>query len=91
MTPSLSFGFLFFSFTFYNIYKNYAIKSISSLKMFYFIFFIWSLYGVAALFDPINKNNMFNILDLFAKNFFGIYLYYLIQKVNNQHLLDTNK
>ena len=84
MTQSLSFGFLFFSFTFYNIYKNYAIKSISSLKMFYFIFFIWSLYGVAALFDPINKNNMFNILDLFSKNFFGIYLYYFILKINNK-------
>lgn len=91
MTQSLFFGFIFFGITFHTIYKNYAIKSKLSLKMFYFIFVIWGLYGGVALFDPINKNNMFNILDLFAKNFFGIYLYYLIQKVNNQHLLDTNK
>jgi bacteriorhodopsin len=91
MTHSLFIGFIFFGITFHTIYKNYAIESKVSLKMFYFIFFIWGLYGGVALFDPINKNNMFNILDLFAKNFFGIYLYYLIQKVNNQHLLDTNK
>ena len=91
MIQSLFFGFIFFGLTFYTIYKNYAIKTKVSLQMFYFILFIWGLYGGVALFDPINKNNMFNILDLFAKNFFGIYLYYLIQKVNNQHLLDTNK
>jgi hypothetical protein len=84
MTQSLSFGFLFFGFTFYNIYKNYAIKSTSSIKMFYFIFFIWALYGVAAFFEPVNKNNMFNILDLFSKNFFGIYLYYFILKINKE-------
>ena len=83
MTLSLFFGFIFFGITFYTIYKNYAIKSKSSLKMFYFILFIWGLYGVAALFDPIYKNNMFNILDLFSKNFFGIYLYYFIQTVKN--------
>ena len=82
MTQSLFFGFIFFGITFYTIYKNYAIKSKSSLKMFYFILFIWALYGVGALFEPINKNNMFNILDLFSKNFFGIYLYYLIKKIN---------
>jgi len=50
-----------------------------------FILFIWGLY------DPINKNNMFNILDLFSKNFFGIYLYYFIQNINNKNLLSTNK
>jgi hypothetical protein len=81
MTQSLFFGFIFFGITFNTIYKNYAIKSKSSLKMFYFILCIWGLYGVASLFNPVNKNNMFNILDLFAKNFFGIYLYYFIQKV----------
>ena len=91
MTQSLFFGFIFFGITFYTIYKNYAIKSKSSLKMFYFILFIWGLYGVAALFDPVNKNNMFNILDLFAKNFFGIYLYYIIQNINKKNLLSTSK
>jgi len=84
MGQSLSFGFLFFGITFYNIYINYAIKSAASLKMFYFIFFIWALYGVAAFFEPVNKNNMFNILDLFSKNFFGIYLYYFIRNINKE-------
>jgi bacteriorhodopsin len=76
MTSSLSFGFIFFGMTFYTIYKNYAINSLSSLKLFYFVLFIWSLYGIAALLTVHHKNNMFNILDIFAKNFFGLYLYY---------------
>jgi bacteriorhodopsin len=76
MTSSLTFGFVFFAMTFYIIYKNYAINSQRSLKLFYFILFIWGLYGIAALFTPYHKNNMFNMLDIFAKNFFGLYLYY---------------
>ena len=37
--------------------------------MFYFILFIWGLYGVAALLNPVNKNNMFNILIISVKPF----------------------
>jgi hypothetical protein len=76
MTSSLTLGFIFFGFTFYTIYKNYAIHSKSSTTLFYFILSIWGLYGIAAILKPYNKNNMFNILDIFAKNFFGLYLYY---------------
>lgn len=76
MFSSLLLGFIFFGFTFYTIYKDYAIKSQKSLQLFYFILLIWGLYGIAALLKPYNKNNMFNILDIFAKNFFGLYLYY---------------
>lgn len=81
MTSSLSLGFLFFGMTFYTIYTNYAVKSKNALKMFYFIFTVWGLYGVAALLSVHTKNNMFNILDLFAKNFFGLYLYYRIKSI----------
>ena len=81
MTSSLLYGFIFFGITFNNIYKNYALNSPSSTKIFYFILTIWGLYGVAALLNPYQKNNMFNILDIFAKNFFGLYLFYVAKNI----------
>lgn len=82
MTSSLSIGFLFFGMTFYTIYKNYAMHSRNAMKLFYFVFIVWGIYGIAAFMPPITKNNMFNILDIFAKNFFGLYLYYRIKQVS---------
>jgi bacteriorhodopsin len=78
---SLILGFLFFGINFYFIYKNYAVKSKNAIKLFYYIFTIWGLYGVAPIMSTETKNNMFNILDIFAKNFFGLYLYYRIKNV----------
>ena len=81
---SLTLGFLFFGITFYIIYKNYAIKSKNATKLFYYMFIIWAIYGIAALMPIITKNNMFNILDLFAKNLLGLYLYYRIKNISNK-------
>ena len=82
MNISLTFGFTFFAMSFHTIYNEYAIYSDIGKKMFNFIFSIWSLYGVAALFNPITKNHMFNTLDIFAKNFFGLYLYYKAKQLS---------
>jgi hypothetical protein len=41
------------------------------------MFGIWSLYGVAAWFPSALKNASYNILDIFAKNFYGVFLSYL--------------
>lgn len=41
------------------------------------------MYGVAALMSYKIKNIMYNILDLFAKNFFGLYLGFVI--LNSLH------
>jgi bacteriorhodopsin len=82
MTTSLLYGFIFFGITFNNIYKNYALKSTSSINIFYFILTVWGLYGVAALLNPYHKNKLFNILDIFAKNFFGLYLYYTAKNIS---------
>ena len=60
------------------IYLKYACKSNSGWKMFWYFFSFWSLYGIAALFPYYIKNAMYNILDLFAKNFFGLFLSYII-------------
>jgi hypothetical protein len=48
--------------------------------LFWFFFVIWALYGVAALLPYIQKNTMYNILDLFSKNLLGLILVYIIWK-----------
>jgi hypothetical protein len=82
MISSTFIGFIFLGITFYNLYINYAIKSIEATKLFYYILTNWSLYGIFSLLDPYNKNILFNILDLFSKNFFGLYLTYRINTIN---------
>jgi bacteriorhodopsin len=86
MTTSLTLGFIFFGMSFYTIYNEYAIYSQNGKNMFNFIFSIWLLYGVAALFNSTTKNHMFNILDIFAKNFFGLYLYFKAKKLSVETL-----
>ena len=77
---SIFIGFGFFLKTFEIIYKNYASKTNIGLYLFYFMFFVWSLYGIAALFGDKLKNISYNILDIFAKNFYGLFLYFFILK-----------
>lgn len=72
-------GFIFFAYVFKLLYSNYAIKSYDGLILYWPMFIFWSLYGVAAVFNFENKNISYNILDIFSKNFFGIFLYWLIK------------
>ena len=44
----------------------------------WFVFF-WSLYGVFSTMSYTIKNTGYNILDIFAKNFFGLFLAYVIR------------
>jgi hypothetical protein len=71
-------GFIPFLIYYYIIYVNYARQSKSGLQIFWYFFSFWSLYGIAALFPYYIKNTFYNILDLFAKNFFGLFLSYII-------------
>jgi hypothetical protein len=73
---SVSLGFIPFLIYFYMIYIYYA-QNVDT-QLFYYFFIFWSLYGIAAMLPYKMKNNGYNILDLFAKNFFGIYLSYLL-------------
>lgn len=75
---SLTFGFIPFIIYFWLIYENYAKFSIFGIKLFYYFFIIWTFYGIVAYLPYYLRNSCYNILDLFAKNFFGIYLSYLI-------------
>jgi len=71
-------GFIPFLIYYFLIYINYAIFSKTGLLIFWYFFFFWSLYGIAALLPYYTKNTLYNILDLFSKNFFGIFLSYII-------------
>jgi hypothetical protein len=63
---------------YYIIYNNYAVLTSDGVKLYMYFFILWSLYGVVAVLPYKIKNVLYNILDLFSKNFFGIFLTYLI-------------
>ena len=74
----VSLGFIPFFIYYYIIYKKYVISGDNSMNIFFYFFVVWSLYGVAAVLPYQLKNTCYNILDLFSKNFFGIFLSYLL-------------
>lgn len=75
-------GTTFFLLGFYIIYNEYAKFSKTGRKMFSILLGVWSIYGIASLLNPIYKNTMYNGLDIIAKNFFGLFLYYKIKNSN---------
>jgi len=74
----VSLGFIPFLIYYYIIYKKYAVLSDDGLKIFIYFFIFWALYGVVAVLPYKIKNMCYNILDLFSKNFFGLFLAYLL-------------
>jgi hypothetical protein len=74
----VSLGFIPFLIYYYIIYKNYASLTDDGIKVYLYFFIFWSLYGVVAVLPYKIKNMCYNILDLFSKNFFGLFLTYLI-------------
>ena len=71
-------GFIPFLIYYYIIYVNYVTQNTSGYILFWYFFFFWSLYGFVAVLPYYVKNSFYNILDLFAKNFFGVFLSYII-------------
>ena len=71
-------GFIPFLMYYYMIYVNYVTQNTNGYLLFWYFFFFWSLYGVVAVLPYYVKNACYNILDLFAKNFFGVFLSYII-------------
>ena len=78
----ITIGFIFFFLAFKLIYTEYAVNTSIGKKLFYFMFIIWSLYGVVAVMPPNIKNTSYNILDIIAKNFYGLFIYYRIVKIS---------
>lgn len=81
MVSSVMVGSLFFLYTFYVIWEEYAKYSFEGVWLFKFLFFVWGLYAVAALMKAKYKNISYNILDIISKNFYGLYIYYIIRMV----------
>jgi len=88
MKTSVYLGFmpflLYYKIIYDNFVKDEVIKSTTIEKkkeikgLFWYFFSVWSVYGVAALFPYKEKNISYNILDLFSKNFFGLFLSYKV-------------
>jgi len=74
-------GFAFFAKAFEGIYRDFGSKSKVGNLVFIFLFSVWSLYGVAAALPANLKNVSYNLLDIIAKNFYGLYIYYQITLV----------
>ena len=71
-------GFIPFLIYYYIIYVNYVTQHTNGYLLFWYFFFFWSMYGFVTVLPYYIKNTFYNILDLFAKNFFGMFLSYII-------------
>jgi hypothetical protein len=76
-------GFICFTGVFAILY-NYAKYTKEGMKLYWFFLIIWTLYGVAQLFPTLQKNIAYNMLDIVAKNFYGLFIFYKIyqNKIN---------
>ena len=68
------FGFIPFITYFFIIYQEYAKFTEAGNLLFWIFTGIWSLYGISALLPYYEKNISYNILDIFSKNFFEIFI-----------------
>ena len=71
-------GFIPFIVYYAIIYFKFARHTNTGKVLFWWFATIWAFYGKAALMSYYWKNISYNILDIFSKNFFGIYLAYLV-------------
>jgi bacteriorhodopsin len=77
---STALGFIPFAINFKYIkdtFLHYSEDKVKNSIFNWFVFF-WALYGVFALMNHTYKNAGYNILDIFSKNFFGVFLAYAI-------------
>lgn len=77
-TLAVTLGFIPFICVFTIIYQQYAKYTQIGQILFWSFSGIWALYGIAALMSYYWKNIMYNVLDLLAKNFFGLFIAHVI-------------
>jgi bacteriorhodopsin len=86
IVAGVALGFAPFIAYFYLIYERFIvnanntdnINTDTSMKIYAYFLVFWSLYGIVAVLPYALKNTFYNVLDLFSKNFFGLFLSYLI-------------
>jgi len=81
MYLGISIGFYFFYQTF-KIIHTYTKNNVINNRLYAFLVIVWGLYGFAAMLSNKNKNISYNLLDLVAKNFYGLYIYFLIKSLS---------
>ena len=79
---STVFGFVFFGLLFYEMYSNFSSLSSKNSFVFATMFTLWAAYGIVSLNSKDLKNISYNILDVFSKNFYGLFLVYTIHKLS---------
>jgi len=86
LVTGVALGFAPFIAYFYIMYERFVandannvnVNANASLKIYAYFLVFWSLYGIVSVLPYALKNTIYNVLDLFAKNFFGLFLSYLI-------------
>lgn len=84
LVAGVALGFAPFIAYFYIIYERFMTNDMNSagtstsMKIYAYFLVFWSLYGIVAVLPYALKNTIYNVLDLFSKNFFGLFLSYLI-------------
>jgi len=85
LVAGVAFGFAPFIAYFYIMYEGFINNANNrdnndntSVKIYAYFLVFWSLYGIVAVLPYTLKNTIYNVLDLFSKNFFGLFLSYLI-------------
>jgi bacteriorhodopsin len=89
---SILIGFIPFIYYFKMIYDKYLIENTESTKtkLYWFFFIIWTIYGVVAFLPYDQKNTAYNILDLFSKNLFSVFLVIIISNLKNNSIQPSN-
>jgi bacteriorhodopsin len=76
---STALGFIPFAINFKYIKDTFLHTSdVTKNTVFYWFVVVWGMYGVFAVMPYTLKNTGYNILDLFSKNFFGLFLAYTV-------------
>lgn len=71
-------GFAAYGYTFWYLYDRYVKGFPQNQPLFNFFAVVWGIYGVAYWLPTVEKNVAYNGLDIVAKNFFGVYLFWLV-------------
>jgi bacteriorhodopsin len=89
---SIMIGFIPFVYYFKLIYDKYLSNNTDKdkLKLYFFFFILWTLYGVVAFLPYEQKNIAYNIIDLFSKNLFSVFLVIIILNLKKNSIQTPN-
>jgi bacteriorhodopsin len=89
---SIMIGFIPFVYYFKLIYDKYLSNNMDKdkLKLYFFFFILWTMYGVVAFLPYEQKNIAYNIIDLFSKNLFSVFLVIVILNWKKNNIQTPN-